>query len=149
MPISRILRTNHSVRYPSALRYAAVARRAVYEYARAHGLSEDACQDMRFAVGEAIANALEHGHREGTYFSVRCTWEGRDLVVEVEDDGPGYDPSRSEGAEKPANSMRGYGMTIMRALTDRVAYQDKGRAVRLFKFVGAEKAPESRAADAP
>ncbi|MBV8150580.1 MAG: ATP-binding protein [Candidatus Eremiobacteraeota bacterium] len=120
------------MRYPNALRYAAVARRALVEYCRSQGLAETVVEDLRFAGGEAIANALEHGHREGTYFAIRCSWRDNFLIVEVEDDGPGF---RHEDVDPASRAGRGFGLTIMRELSDKIEYAREGRVVRLYKQI--------------
>lgn len=113
------------------------------DFARACGLSEGALDDLQFAVGEALANAVEHGYRDGTYIGVRCWREGDDIIVEVEDDGTGFEPPESGGERREPHTVRGYGITIMRALVDHVAYQRNGRVVRLQKRMGVKNEDEN------
>ena len=40
-------------------------RRAVRAWATAAGLAEDAAEDLQLALGEALANAVEHAYRDG------------------------------------------------------------------------------------
>jgi len=130
------LHDRHSIRFPNAPQYVPIARRAVVEFARECGLSEGACDDLTSAVGEALANAVEHGFRDRTYFAIRCWREEGSLCVEVEDDGRGFDPDAR--LEPEANATRGYGITIMRALVDEVMFKRNGRVVRLRKFIEEE-----------
>lgn len=112
------------------------------DFARACGLSEKDLGDLQFAVGEALANAVEHGYRDGTYIGVRCWREADDIIVEVEDDGSGFDADSSRSRSEP-HTVRGYGITIMRALVDHVAYQRNGRIVRLQKRMSAHNEDEN------
>ena len=108
------------------------------EFARTLGLPEEKLEDLGCAVGEALANAVEHGFRERTYFQIRV-WRSADeaaIVVEIEDDGTGFDPAAVGDPEEDA--MRGYGITIMRAMADRVSFERNGRRVRLWKQLDAE-----------
>lgn len=112
------------------------------------GLSEAKLEELGYAVGEALANAVEHGFRERTYFAVRV-WRASDenaIVVEIEDDGRGFDPSDVRTPEEDA--ARGYGITIMRAMADRVSFERNGRVVRLWKFMTAACLPGGAAAEA-
>jgi len=125
---------NASVRYPNSPSYVAAARRTALEAARSLGLPPGKLDELGYAVGEALANAVEHGYRERTYFAVRVRREPREnaVVVEVEDDGSGFDPSDVTAPE--ASAVRGYGLTIMRAMADRVSFERNGRLVRLWKY---------------
>ena len=125
------LQNRHSIRFPNAPHYVPLARRVIVEFARTCGLPERASDDLTCAVGEALANAVEHGFRDRTYFAVRCWREGDAILVEVEDDGRGFDPD--ERLEPDGNATRGYGITIMRSLVDEVTFKRNGRLVRLRK----------------
>jgi anti-sigma regulatory factor (Ser/Thr protein kinase) len=127
----------HVVRFPNSRQYVPVARKTVIEFARALGLPAKAEDDLTSAVGEALANAVEHGFRERTYFSIRCWREQNIIVVEIEDDGRGFDPSyREEGDGSDHDAERGFGISIMRALVDQVSFRRNGRLVRLYKNIG-------------
>ena len=103
-------------------------------------------EDFVYAVGEALANSVEYGHREGSYFSVRCWRDGGEVVAEIEDDGPGFNPYHVS-AEPRHPDTRGFGLTLMRALSDRVAFARNGRTVRLRKrIVPADSATQDRSA---
>jgi serine/threonine-protein kinase RsbW len=117
-----------------------VARRTALQFARSLGLPEECEEDLTYAVGEALANAVEHGFRERTYFSIRC-WRDDDvaIVVEVEDDGTGFDPDAPNVSDEIAE--RGYGISIMRSMVDEVSFQRNGRLVRLHKYLQPRSGP--------
>lgn len=140
---------NRSVRFPNSRAYVGAARRTALDFARLLGLSEAKLDELAYAIGEALANAVEHGFRERTYFAVRV-WRADSedaVVVEVEDDGQGFDPTDVRTPEEDA--ARGYGLTIMRAMADRVTFERNGRVVRLWKSLEADACmPGGAAAEA-
>jgi len=121
--------------FPSTPRYATKARRAVLTYLTSVGVSDADLADIEQAVGEAIANAVEHGFRERSYFEIRAVVEDGNLRIEVEDDGPGFDPQDL----KSPQALRGFGITMMRMLVGRVTFLKRGRLVRLEKRLSEQK----------
>jgi anti-sigma regulatory factor (Ser/Thr protein kinase) len=115
------------------------ARRALLAYIDTFGFSRQHVADIECAVGEALANAAEHGHREGSSFEVHAFVEGEELVIEVHDDGPGFSyPENADAEAPPSGSPRGFGIFIMRSLVDEIAYSDRGRRIRLKKRLRAD-----------
>jgi anti-sigma regulatory factor (Ser/Thr protein kinase) len=115
--------------FPSTPRYATKARRAVVAYLVSLGVAESDLADLEQAVGEAIANAVEHGFREGSYFEIRAQVDDGNLRIEIEDDGPGFEP---QNMSEP-RSVRGFGITVMQSLVGRVTFSKRGRLIRLEK----------------
>ena len=120
------------MRFPCGRRYAARARRSLRMYLAALDIDARLQSEIESAVGEAIANALEHGYPQARFFEVRCTVSGDELIVEIEDDGPGF---RDDCAPPNPGAMRGFGFGIMRSMSDRVHILQNGRLVRLTKRV--------------
>lgn len=116
--------------YPNDPASVRLARRMVECFAVATGAAEQVVADLVSAVGEALANAVEHGYRPGTRVFIRCRRAKGRIVVEVEDEGPGFMP---RGAACKPVDHRGNGFTIMMCLVDRVSFDKKGRVVRLEK----------------
>ncbi len=88
--------------------------------------------DIETAVGEALANAVEHGHREGSTFEVHVFADRAHVVIEVQDDGAGF--AASHPRDNPGyDAPRGFGIFLMRHLMDRVDYSNNGTRVRLAK----------------
>ena len=88
--------------------------------------------DIETAVGEALANAAEHGHRAGSGFEVRVFVEHDRVVIEVQDEGGGF--QSGPAAPKPAHDApRGFGIYLMRHLMDEVNFDESGSCVRLTK----------------
>lgn len=118
-----------TVRFPCAASYATRARRALTLYLERLGVDSWTQWELEHAVGEALANSVEHGYREDTYFELRARIKGSTLRIEVEDDGLGFDPASILRSE----SFRGFGINIMRTLVDGIDYFKDGRVVRLEK----------------
>ena len=120
---------------------AAKARSAVSLFSSLHGFSGDELSDIETAVGEAVANAIEHGNRMRGAFTLTCTFEDGMLQISVSDSGAGFDdatkPPIDTTPERRTPSLRGYGIYLMRTLMHRVSFEDGGTTVVLEKrFTG-------------
>ena len=115
------------------------------------GFSEAEIHDVVLAVGEAVANAIEHGRSLGL-FSVECRFAEDVLTVDVVDEGRGFaswDQVRSarsgfgkDGLQIEAAPLRGFGIRIMFEMMDEVSYHEGGRRVRLIKHRAPAKIEE-------
>jgi serine/threonine-protein kinase RsbW len=93
---------------------------------------------MHLALEEALVNAIQHGHRDDPTLQVRVRYQvTRELaVVEVEDQGPGFDPRTvpdpltAEGIERPA----GRGLLLMRSYLSWLKHNERGNRVTLCKY---------------
>src|SRR4051812_33819719 len=89
----------------------------------------------RLALEEALVNAIRHGHRGDPSKSVRVAFSvspGK-LVIEVEDQGPGFNPEQIPDPLDPANLERpgGRGVYLMRCYMTWVKYNARGNRVIL------------------
>jgi serine/threonine-protein kinase RsbW len=90
---------------------------------------------MRLSLDEALVNALEHGHQGDPNKRVRVRYRvtAEDALVEVEDEGPGFDPASvpdplsAEGRQRPS----GRGLLLMRHFLSSVRHNERGNAVTL------------------
>jgi len=102
---------------------------------------------LRTALCEIVANAMEWGSAAGQGTRVRvsyCYLPG-EVILKVEDEGPGFDPDAvpdPRRSDPVAHLMRraaegkrggGYGLCITRQLMDRVIYSERGNVVLLAK----------------
>jgi serine/threonine-protein kinase RsbW len=119
-------------RFPNTRRAAAFARRSLIAHIASYGYPDGDLADIETAVGEALANAAEHGHRADSGFEVRVYVERDRIVIEVQDEGGGFRPEA--GSSQPGHDApRGFGIFLMRHLMDEVHYDDRGSCVRLTK----------------
>jgi serine/threonine-protein kinase RsbW len=89
------------------------------------------------ALTEALSNAILYGNRErrDKHIHVRAEVDRERLVVEVSDEGAGFDLERSEiDPTIPENLLRedGRGLFLMRRLMDTVErFDDRGNVIRM------------------
>ena len=116
----------------------ALARLALNGVATAAGAPPAVVADLKLAVSEACANAVQHAYagahsdRE-RQVTIRFAIGDRQLVVEVEDDGLGFEAStrgswHEEDAEGPGLGM---GLTIVRSVTDVLEIESGARGSRV------------------
>lgn len=100
------------IKLPASPSSATIVRRFVSRYARVAQLGAERSFDLVIAVGEAVANAVEHAYRGGEgAFVLRLDYRGGEVIGEVEDVG-----TWREGRPNPE---RGRGLSILRAATRR------------------------------
>jgi anti-sigma regulatory factor (Ser/Thr protein kinase) len=110
-------------------------------------MTDTEINDLTLAAGEACNNAVEHGHMADGSFCVSCTFDNADIVIEVADQGGGFDLSGKGIPTDPATlRLRGLGIFIMRSLMDDVCFtvHPSGTSVRLTKRVNVKSAVEDR-----
>jgi PAS domain S-box-containing protein len=101
------------IRLPASPTSAAIARRFVSRYARVAQLGPERSFDLVIAVGEAVANAVEHAYRGATGdFVLRLDYRDEKIVGEVCDLGTWRD--------RQPSPERGRGLAILRATTRRL-----------------------------
>ncbi len=109
------------------------ARQAILDYARLCGFESQETFEIALGAGEALANAVEHGNKALGFIEVACRFANDELIVEVSDAGLGFDPARLETKRRDPDAVRGFGISIMRAVMDGVDYESRGTTVRLRK----------------
>jgi anti-sigma regulatory factor (Ser/Thr protein kinase) len=132
---------------PARPEYLAVIRSVVTEVAEAASkLPAGRIDDLRLAVTEACANAIDATRRAGmggARITLHCAVDGERIVVEVHDAAGGFDPDAlvpHPPVTKPDRLKfeRGLGVPLMRALADEVTFrqEDGGTTVRLVLTPG-------------
>jgi anti-sigma regulatory factor (Ser/Thr protein kinase) len=122
------------VRFPSTKRAAAIARRSLMTRIASLGYGSAELSEIECAVGEALANAAEHGHHPGAAFDLRAYVDDEHVVFEVQDEGAGFSGSLDAvGHLPPSDAPRGFGIYIMHQFMDAIEYEERGTRVRLKK----------------
>ena len=132
---------------PARPEYLALARQVVAAAAALEPTFQDErIDDLRIAVSEAATNAIE-AHTDldaGERIVIRCNLGDDRIEVEVQDVGPGFDPSVAPTAPDPEHPERldwerGLGIPLMRVLADEaeISSDDDGTAVRLVVYTPA------------
>jgi serine/threonine-protein kinase RsbW len=92
---------------------------------------------VRIALIEAVVNALRHGHQGDPGKRVQLSYclSAEQVVAEVVDEGPGFDPQRVPDPLAPENLERpgGQGLLLMRSFMNWVRFNGRGNSVTLFR----------------
>lgn len=121
---------------PSRAECVARVRRAVERVGAEAGLSADEVEDLDLAVTEACANAIRHGSPDPqrNVVEVRFLLGPGRVVVEVRDEGAGFEAAQTPAPVPGELREGGYGLHIMHQVVDKVELSfDGGTVVRLMK----------------
>lgn len=114
---------------PEAVRFAEAA-------ASEAAFPDEVADRMSLAVGEAVANSVEHGNGADATREVKLEWRKKDSGgwMSVEDEGPGLTLDRLQNATLPENALQagGRGLYIIKELTDGVRLEAEGRRLMLW-----------------
>jgi serine/threonine-protein kinase RsbW len=112
--------------FPAKAEYITLARLALSGLVPG-SLSDEALGDLKLAVTEACSNAVRHAYEEHRAGTVEIVYELRPdrLVVEVADNGRGFDPALRAN-EEGALTEGGLGIAIIRSLMDEFAVAERG-----------------------
>ena len=132
----------HEVRLtiPARAEYVLLGRLALSGVTRMRPLDDETVNDLKLAVTEACTNSVRHAYGEngGTVDIVYELHDDR-LVVEVSDDGAGFDPNGLVEAGELTEG--GLGIAIIRALVDEFEVGERrdrrGSRLRFVKFLTA------------
>ncbi len=126
---------------PAKAEYITLGRLALTAIARVRPLSEETLSDLKLALTEACTNSVRHAYREGRSGTVEIVYqlEPDRLVVEVTDDGQGFEPEALARGGNGDLNEGGLGIAIIRAVADEVeigAQDSGGSRLRFVKFLG-------------
>jgi len=95
--------------------------------------------DVRLCVEEAVRNAIVHGNHCDKSLSVKIGYwlDGPKLVIEVEDEGKGFDYKKLPDPTDNENILRnsGRGVYLIHHLMDEVEYNDTGNRVTMMRYL--------------
>lgn len=134
-----------SISIPALSEFVGVARLAISGVASRLNFSVEQIEDIKVAVTEACANAVQYAYgnngREHTdkTVDISCTTFNDRLEVSVRDSGLGFDPKNPPAPDKSdGHTHLGLGITFMRTLMDKADIESKkgkGTTVTLTKYV--------------
>lgn len=112
----------------------ASARNYIAGIAEGLGFDKSAVYDIKVAVGEALANAIEHGSPQAQTNKVKisCRHTTDEMTIKISDEGVFKREIPSGG---PNSGYRGHGIHLMLALMDAVMIDESphGTTVSLVK----------------
>lgn len=95
-------------------------------FAKDLGLNDDQLSVLLLAVTEATTNAIIHANKcdASKLVSIRAHIEDSKLIVNVKDEGKGFDPSKIPDPTEPENLLKdsGRGVYLMKVYMDDVKY---------------------------
>jgi serine/threonine-protein kinase RsbW len=107
---------------PAKPEYITLSRLALAGLSRVRRFGDDTLADLKLALTEACSNSVRHAYGGGEGH-VDISFELREdrLIVEVADDGSGFEPAELDGngAEREL-SEGGLGIAIIRSIADEV-----------------------------
>jgi serine/threonine-protein kinase RsbW len=119
---------------PARAEYITLCRLALTGIARVRELSEEVLADLKLALTEATSNSVRHAYASDGAGVVEISYEllADKLVIEVTDDGTGFDPAEAAGSAADL-SEGGLGIAIIRAIADvvEIGAQPDGKGSRL------------------
>lgn len=133
-----LLRIALEVEIPSDVRYIERVVEIVRSQCAAVAVTARHCAlNIPVALSEALSNAILYGNRQNPekHVRVRAALDGEKLVLEVVDEGTGFDLEQSTSDPTSRENLEredGRGLFLMRQLMDHVErFDDHGNVVRL------------------
>src|SRR5436309_9101706 len=85
---------------PARAEYITLCRLALTGIARVRSLSDETLAELKLALTEAASNSVRHAYADDSVGVVEISYEllPDRLVIEVTDDGGGFDPAAAGGA---------------------------------------------------
>jgi serine/threonine-protein kinase RsbW len=123
------------LRIPARAEYITLGRLALTGLSRLRELSDETLADLKLALTEACSNSVRHAYRDGRAGVVDIDYdlESDRLVIEVSDDGPGFD--YVEADEEGELTEGGLGLAIIRSLADEFELGDRDGGGARLRFV--------------
>jgi serine/threonine-protein kinase RsbW len=123
---------------PAKPEYITLSRLALSGLSRVRPLAEDTLADLKLALTEACSNSVRHAYADDQgHVAISFELQEDRLIVEVADDGAGFEPDSVAGnGDRVELAEGGLGIAIIRSIADEVEIGGgaNGRGSRL-RFV--------------
>ena len=128
---------------PAKPEYITLVRLALSGITKLRPLSDETLGDLKLAVTEACSNSVRHGYGDAGDGTVEIRYELQPdrFVVEVADDGPGFDArgNRPDAFDEEGLAEGGLGIAIIKAVSDEFESGARGDGhgsrLRFVKFL--------------
>lgn len=127
---------------PAKPEYITLGRLALTAIAGVRPVSDETLHDLKLALTEACTNSVRHAYEDGRVGNVEIVYELEPdkLVVEVGDEGAGFELAEDANGVDSDLEEGGLGIAIIRALADEVEVgprEEGGSRLRFVKFLAA------------
>jgi serine/threonine-protein kinase RsbW len=124
---------------PAKPEYITLCRLALTGISRLRPLGEETLADLKLALTEACSNSVRHAYADGDgIVDIRYELHADRLVIEVADNGEGFDPAEAESDEDDL-SEGGLGIAIIRSIADELEFRtrngERGSVLRFAKHL--------------
>ena len=125
---------------PSKLTELPKVQQTILDQAQAQGFGKDELFAIRLALDEAVSNAIQHGNQgdPSKQVTIRFDFKQDDLVIDIADEGPGYDPDSIPDPTLEENlcTPSGRGIMLIRAYMSEVRFNKTCNHITMVKRKG-------------
>lgn len=125
----------HELRFPSDTAVGLRVQEDILQCLRDHHYPEKMIFGIRLAIEEGLINAIKHGNGldPSKLVRVRYTVNDNHFLIEIEDQGPGFDPGVVPDPTSPENLERpsGRGLLLMRSYMTECDFVGAGNICRM------------------
>ncbi len=137
------------IRFKSVSQNEGFARVVVGAFAAQINPTLEELSDIKMAVSEAVTNSIIHGYGNapGGVVEIRARLSGKDLYLEISDEGKGMKAREPFYTSCPEMDRSGMGFTVMETFMDTMEVQSglgQGTTVRMTKRVAAEQSLDAQ-----
>ncbi|WP_051677145.1 ATP-binding protein [Maridesulfovibrio frigidus] len=118
---------NITERFGSDLSNLSISAAMVKQCKKELSLPDNIAQKIDLAVSEAVSNAIRHAEaskEDGIELSFKL--KGQNLIIRVEDNGPGFDFDNVVEPDLENHPSGGYGVFLIKQVMDNVEYKRAG-----------------------
>ena len=126
---------------PAKAEYISLSRLALAGLSRVRAFSDETLADLKLALTEACSNSVRHAYEDGEgHVDISFELLEDRLIVEVADDGTGFEPGEIAGNGGDEElSEGGLGIAIIRSIADEVEIgggrDGRGSRLRFVKLI--------------
>jgi serine/threonine-protein kinase RsbW len=111
-------------------------------------ISDEVIAAVKLSLEEALVNAIKHGNKSNPnlFVGVKLKAKRERLIIEVSDQGEGFDFKKITDPARPENLTKtsGRGIFLIMNQMDKVEFFAGGSGIRMIKLLKEEKADENR-----
>lgn len=123
------------IKIPSKIENLRKVEKIIDEISGEFQIGEDVYGNILIASLEATNNAIMHGNKldENKQVTIDFKMEGKTLLVQVDDEGNGFDYENIPDPTAPENleNVNGRGIFLMEKLSDKISFSRNGATVAL------------------